>query len=246
MFLSLVLSALVSLLVFFFERWWTANHPINPAAAKQAFLAEVGSAKHFWMGKRRHELAGKIFDKFVARFNADPPKMATGTVLTESEASALAQKYAAGLTLTPNELAKGRLGAGEKQFNVLPNGLVQGGTAAYSLDAASGTIAYRAAIKVGKWFLSKTYETNGAYKVDPTLLNPTNLTVGKVLQIGDLQMRVQSLGQNTAMVALTVGGALKGTGTAILLTNQPVVALNAVDAAVSAYGMSLVLALRPA
>jgi hypothetical protein len=248
---SIIISLLVSLLGAFLSellKEWFAKHPLTGsygaasqdlvsyvAASKAQYLARV--KRRFWLGSKRELWASALFDRAHAR-------MTTHTFMS---ANGLVAALTGGLdSLTPAELEGGKLAAAnEKRFTVMPNGLVQGGSALYSLDPTTGSIAYRAAVKVGKWFLSKTYEASGTYKVDPTLLNPTNLSVGKVLQIGDLQMRVQSLGQSTALVALTVGGALKGSGTAILTTNEPVVALNAIDATVTAYGMSLALSLRP-
>lgn len=101
----IIIGAIVSLLVYFFERWWTAHHPVSPAQAKEAFLAEVASLRHFWMGPRRKELAGKLFDKFQKNYEANPPPtQAVPRPLTSEEALALAKKYSDGLTLTQDEL----------------------------------------------------------------------------------------------------------------------------------------------
>lgn len=99
----IIIGAIVSLLVYFFERWWTAHHPISPAQARDAFIAEVGSLRHFWMGSRRKEYAGKLFDKFLKNYEANPP-VSSAPFLTQPEALGLAKKYAEGLTLTADEL----------------------------------------------------------------------------------------------------------------------------------------------
>jgi len=100
----IIIGAIVNLLVYFFERWWTAHHPVNPVAAKQAFLDEVGRTRHFWMGKDRQKYAGALFDKFQSRYNSDPPVFEVSDApLTAEQARTVAAKYAAGLTLTPDE-----------------------------------------------------------------------------------------------------------------------------------------------
>lgn len=129
-------------------------------------------------------------------------------------------------------------------YKILPNGLVQGGSAIYFLNAATGVIDYGSSIRVGKWFLSKTYKFNGTYHVDPSLLNPTNLTVGKVIKIGDLVMRVTSLSHGTALVSLFITGQ-SATGSAILSTSGSVVTLTSLDAVVTILGMQLSVGVRP-
>lgn len=102
----IIVGALVGILVFFFERWWTAHHPVAPTAdTKTAFLAEVARPRHFWMGSKRHAMASKLYDKYVAKYNADPPIMELSTKpLTQEEAHAIATRYSLGLTLDPTEI----------------------------------------------------------------------------------------------------------------------------------------------
>jgi hypothetical protein len=130
-----------------------------------------------------------------------------------------------------------------KLFSILSNGLVQGGSASYSVDPL-GVITYQASVRIGKFFLSKTYSSQGTYKIDPATLNPSNLAVGKVITIGSLVMTVVSLLGSQAVVSLAVIGQ-QATGTATLLTDSPVVVLSTLDATVSVYGFNLQLGLRP-
>lgn len=218
-----------------------AGNPVLPdlVKAKADFMAKV--KWRFWLGPKRTQYASALYDRMHSRFAVN---MSSGGTL---DIPSTAKNATAGLDkLSPADLGDGlrKFGAdGALNFKVLPNGLVQGGMASYFLDAAKGLINYRASIRVGKWFLSKTYESQVTYQADPTLLNPTNLVVGKVITIGSLQMKVVSLAQNSALVALTVVGQ-NATGTAILLTNLPVVTLKSLDATVNVFGMDLVLGLR--
>jgi hypothetical protein len=129
-------------------------------------------------------------------------------------------------------------------FTILSNGLVQGGSASYSVDQF-GVVTYQASVKVGKWFLSKTYQSQGTYKVDPAILSPENISLGKVITIGALVMTVLSVNTTQALVSLVIA-AQSATGNATLLNNGPVIVLNTIDATVSVLGMKLSIGLRPA
>lgn len=216
------------------------GQPVLPdlVAAKADFMAKV--RWHFWLGPKRTQYASAIYDRMHGKFAVT---MSTGAM----DVAATVGNATAGLAqLQPADLGDGltRFTAdGTVNFKVLPNGLVQGGFASYLLNAQTGVIIYRASIQVGKWFLSKTYESHGQYQVDPTLLNPTNLQVGKVITIGSLQMKVMSLSQGTALVAITIQGQ-SATGTAILNTQGPVIALQSLDATVTVIGLTLAIGLR--
>lgn len=100
----IIVGALVSMLVFFFQRWWTANHPLTPTPeAKAAFLAEVDHPRHFWMGEKRRQMAEKLFDKFAAKASRELPSRSEE--LTEEDAGVLAANIAEGVTLDPAEVS---------------------------------------------------------------------------------------------------------------------------------------------
>lgn len=102
--MTIIIGAIVSMLVFFFQRWWTAHHPIAPTAeAKAAFINEVNRPRHFWMGGKRHVYAEKLFDKFAANYAAKPQPV-DAAPLTEEQAGSLAASLAEGLTLDPDSL----------------------------------------------------------------------------------------------------------------------------------------------
>lgn len=97
--MTIIIGAIVSLLIFFFEQWWLAHHPIKPTAeAKQEFLRKLRSFRYFWMGPDRAAYGGILFDKFVANYEKNPP-MATASALTADQAKQLAKTYASGLSL---------------------------------------------------------------------------------------------------------------------------------------------------
>lgn len=128
-------------------------------------------------------------------------------------------------------------------FLILPNGLVQGGSASYSIDRF-GTITYAISVKVGKWFLSKTYSSQGTYKIDPAMLSPENLAPWRNITIGSLAMTVVRVTGNQALVSVIVSGQ-DATGRAILLTDGPILTLSSLDATVGVFGMNLALMFRP-
>jgi hypothetical protein len=208
-------------------------------SAKAEFMSKV--KWRFWLGPKRMQYASGIYDRMHGRFAL---QLSSSGII---DVPVTVQNCTDGLDdLTPADLGDGLTkftADGTRNFKVMQNGLVQGGFASYLLSPSTGQIIYRASIRVGKWFLTKTYENHGTYQIDPTLLNPTNITVGKVLTIGDLQMKVMSLAQNTAIVSISIIGQ-DATGTAILSLVTNVVALQALDATVKVLGMSLVIGLR--
>lgn len=102
--LTLIVSAIINILVYFFERWWTAHHPIDPSPAKAAFLGEVGKLRHFWMGPNRQKYAEKLFDKFAQNYKAaQGGYLVSDSPLCREEARLLATKLCKGLDLTTEE-----------------------------------------------------------------------------------------------------------------------------------------------
>lgn len=217
-----------------------SGSPVLPdlVAAKKGFMSKVNW--RFWLGPKRAQYASAIYDRMHGKFAVSLSDGALDIAQTVKTATDGLDK------LSPADLGDGLIkfsSGGAMSYKVLPNGLVQGGMASYILNAVTGSIAYRASIRVGKWFFSKTYEFQGSYLVDPALLNPTNLAVGKVITIGQLQMKVVSLNPTSAMVSLIVLGQ-SVTGTAILATTNPVLSLSSLDAKGRVLGLDLVLGLR--
>lgn len=109
---TIIIGAIVNLLIFFFERWWTNSYPYDPAQYRANFMDEVNSLRHFWMGPDRAKYAGLLFDKFEANYKAAPPVISDQDgLLNQAYASFHAKKYARGLTLTYQEVygkAQGR------------------------------------------------------------------------------------------------------------------------------------------
>jgi hypothetical protein len=134
-----------------------------------------------------------------------------------------------------------------QKFTVQQNGLVKGGIVSYLLDPVSGSVQYKGSIVVGKWFVSKTYESSGTYHVDPKLLKASAVTPGTVVRVGALTIAVTSLVEGLATAALSLFGPTKLSGTAILITNDPsgVVQVGSVDSQVTAFGFNLTVNLRP-
>jgi hypothetical protein len=103
---TIIIGAIVNLLIWWFEQWWKNKHPAQPGPKeKQAFLTEVSRFKHFWMGPNRHKYAAALFDKFAAKYQANPPVVELSDApLSAKEAAGFANKYAKGLTLTSDEV----------------------------------------------------------------------------------------------------------------------------------------------
>lgn len=73
---EILLQAVVSLLVYFFEKWWSNSHPQPPSEDNRAaFIATVhGSWKLKIFGKSlREKAANYAFDKFAENYKANPP-----------------------------------------------------------------------------------------------------------------------------------------------------------------------------
>lgn len=104
--ITIIIGAIVSMLVYFFQRWWTENHPIVPKddEAKKMFVAKVARPRNFWMGPKREEYAGKLFDKYVQKLKDRPIQRVSHIPMSEDEAGIYAATYAEGLTLEPDEL----------------------------------------------------------------------------------------------------------------------------------------------
>lgn len=103
---AIIIGAIVNLLIYFFEQWWTNNHPWHPAQYRAAFLNRVSGIRYFWMGRDRVKKASLLFDKFQKNYEASPPPpgLTNGPKLTKGNASFYAKKYATGLTLTQAEM----------------------------------------------------------------------------------------------------------------------------------------------
>lgn len=101
---TLIIGAIVQLLIFFFERWWTAHHPADPATAKTAFITHVAKPRFFLLGHKRTLYADMLFDKFRANYMAtDAARTYGNTPLTEEAAKALVQRCIKGVTLSETE-----------------------------------------------------------------------------------------------------------------------------------------------
>lgn len=104
----IIIEAIISLLIYFFEKWWSKSQPFSPSQYREAFLSKVTSIRYFWMGPQREVYAALLFDKFQANYDADRPPAACflDRRLSPDEATGFAKKYAKGLTLSPSEVVR--------------------------------------------------------------------------------------------------------------------------------------------
>lgn len=247
---SIVISILTSILGAFlstlFKKWFglargtlsQENRGVLQQAlsdSKPDFLVKV--RRSFWLGPRREQWASALYDRAQARLSGEMVELSANP-------SEVAKFCTDGLEkLTPAELApKQALGPGALRFKILPNGLVKGGSVSYEIDP-DGTVHYEAHILAGKWFVTIPYDYSGKYPVDTALLDPKRFVVGQTIIVGKLQLRVASMGQTTALLALSLPG-YKATGTAILSTTSSLATLLSMDATASIAGFSVMLGLR--
>lgn len=102
---TIIIGAIINLIIWFIQQYWTNHPPVDPTPAKTAFLDHMGKVRYFWMGTDRKKYADKLFDKFTASYKAKPPVVTLSDKPLNSDlAKGLAKEYAHGLTLSPDEI----------------------------------------------------------------------------------------------------------------------------------------------
>lgn len=110
----------------------------------------------------------------------------------------------------------------KQKFTVVPQGIIQSGSAEYSIDETTGDGFANYDIIAGIWVLTKEVKGKGAFKADPEQFKSDNVQKAKVISVGGLVLTVLSVDKGQA----SVGIALKSgddalTGLAVLdLTNE--------------------------
>lgn len=131
-------------------------------------------------------------------------------------------------------------------LNIIPNGLVKGGTGAYTENEATGALTYAAAVRVGLGFLTKTYSSKGEYKVDPSLLKSEAVSVkGSQITIGKVLFTVLDVSRPGAvLVSFSVAGQ-PVSGTMVLDVTVPNFKIKSISAISRVLGMDLRLQFEP-
>jgi hypothetical protein len=236
-FWSFIIPILVDLLVKFLIGLFSKGEPAQTSRdARGAFLSSV--RRRFWLGPHRMAWAGALYDRAAAKMY----HTSFGGLAPVNRASLATEGLA---SLKPDDLEPRMLSATAHNFKILPVGLVQGGSASYLLNEVSGEITYRASIKVGKWFFSKTYEKSGKYSVVLALLSSDGFEFGKKISIGPLRMLVDKVLPASVRVSLLIDGQ-DAAGFATVMTDGKFAELRTLDADVTVSGFALKILVRPA
>lgn len=241
-FWAFIIPILVDLLVKFLTELFKKQTVFSGAATAYRIPAPVDvraefvdSVKwKFWLGPHRSAWAGALFDRASFRVaNAQTPTGLLNTVSFATEGLA---------SLRPSDLVPRRLGATARNYRILPNGLVKGGTASYALGA--GTIEYVASVVAGKWIFTKTYDFKGTYKLDVPLPAPETLKVGQEIHIGPVRLIVVLVHDASVVLSFTIEGQ-QARGSATIAKWAPLWLLS-LDCSAKISGYDIILQVRPA
>lgn len=135
-----------------------------------------------------------------------------------------------------------------KRFSVLPEGIIKGGLAYYTVDPETGVIDYYAEVKAKVLFFTQTKKYEGQYKVDPIVLRPDSYKgLGIKQAIGNVEFEVVAYsiqGEELTKVSVKVIGE-DMRGIAVIDQASPeLIEIRQLDAQVKAMGMDLNLRLR--
>jgi hypothetical protein len=129
-----------------------------------------------------------------------------------------------------------------RRFRILPDGIIQGGTAYY--DYADGLITYDVEVDVKLFIFTQTKKYHGVYEVDPAIVKAAAFDeIGETQLIGNVEFTVLSIDGNEATVAIRVldqdmaGVALVG------LSDPELIAILSLNAKAAVMGMTLNLSL---
>lgn len=82
----------------------------------------------------------------------------------------------------------------KKSFRAQKMGLIKGGNLTYEFDSRTGNIHYSGVVRAGWGFLSKEFNTEGNYKVDPEQMKSAAFRKeGAEIQIDILKITIQSV-----------------------------------------------------
>lgn len=110
----------------------------------------------------------------------------------------------------------------KQKFTIVPQGLIQSGSADYSIDEKTGKGSASYDVIAGVWSFTKELKSTGAFKADPEQFKSSSVVKDKVIAVGDLKLTVLDVAKGEASVGIALqsdNGDL--TGLAKLdLTNQ--------------------------
>lgn len=80
------------------------------------------------------------------------------------------------------------------KFRVLPHGVIKDGLVEYTILDDKSNVAYSGKLTYGEWIFTETKTIGPAtYLVDPSVLDPKNLSVGKHFDFGPLEATVTAI-----------------------------------------------------
>lgn len=87
---------------------------------------------------------------------------------------------------------------------VVPQGLIESGTATLKCDTKSGIIDFSETIVAGIGPFNETYTESGEISIDPKYLLPENIVLGLKMSIGPVALEVTSVVGKLASVSVVV------------------------------------------
>lgn len=95
------------------------------------------------------------------------------------------------------------------KLRVVPQGLIEGGSADITADPQTGVVTYSGTIDAGIGWFVKHFSDNGNLKLDPALLKSANLKLGQEFTFPAVHIQIVSLAEKSAAANVTISSSDK-------------------------------------
>lgn len=130
-------------------------------------------------------------------------------------------------------------------LKVIPNGVIESGSAKLSIDEVKGLIDEVSVAVVGVSIFNKTLTDHSDFKIDPNLLKSASITDGLQLSFGVVSIHVDSVANKVAAVSIVVKSPdLDLKGPASIDLSGPYISIMHILLNGTASGMSVTLELE--